>query len=116
MRNNRGVTLIELIVVIAMISIISLIAVPRFTAYSETAKLEVCRTNCRMLEKAMDLRMDMESVDYSDQLWNSVLQQTLGSTSACPNKGIIMYEQSTGRVECGYHDKNDGENDEVPYL
>jgi len=37
--NKKGFTLIELIVVIAILAILALIAIPRFSGFSETAKI-----------------------------------------------------------------------------
>lgn len=47
MRNNKGFTLMELIVVIAILGVLALILVPSFMNYLEDAKINVAKTNAR---------------------------------------------------------------------
>jgi prepilin-type N-terminal cleavage/methylation domain-containing protein len=49
--NNKGFTLVEIIVVIAIISILALIAVPSYIGYKEKAEKQVCNTNTLQFQK-----------------------------------------------------------------
>lgn len=49
--NNRGFTLIELIIVIAILGILAVIAVPRLSGFTETTERAVCDSNCKDIEK-----------------------------------------------------------------
>ncbi|QZY57480.1 type II secretion system GspH family protein [Crassaminicella profunda] len=55
MKNQKGFTLIELIVVIAILGILSAIAVPKFGGFSENAKLRADQANIKVLNDATNL-------------------------------------------------------------
>lgn len=52
MKNKKGFTLIELIVVIAILGILSLFLVPSFMGYAEDAKEQVAKSNTRTVWSA----------------------------------------------------------------
>ena len=54
-RNKKGFTLVELIVVMAVLAIISAIAVPRFLGVQEKAKLDADYATGAMIAKAGEL-------------------------------------------------------------
>ena len=55
LRNKKGFTLIELIVVLAVLAIIMAIAVPRFLGVQETAKIDADYSTGAMIAKAAEL-------------------------------------------------------------
>lgn len=55
LRNRKGFTLIELIVVIAILGILAVIAVPRFTGTLENSKLRSHQANIKTIESAIAL-------------------------------------------------------------
>lgn len=54
-RNERGFTLVELIVVMGILALLAGIAVPRFGASFDKAKKQAHNTNVMMIEKAVEL-------------------------------------------------------------
>ncbi len=53
--NQKGFTLVELVIVMAILAILAAIAVPRFGASLTTAKEQAHNANVMMLEKAAEL-------------------------------------------------------------
>ncbi len=64
--NQKGFTLVELIVVLAVLAVISAIAVPRFLEVQETAKLDSDYATGAMLSKAAELYLADDSHKDTD--------------------------------------------------
>ena len=69
--NNKGFTLIELMIVVVIIGILAAIAIPKFSSVKEQAERVSCRSNLRTLGTG-------ESMYYGE--WNTYC--TLGVLSA----------------------------------
>lgn len=53
LRNSKGFTLIEMLVVVAIIGILVLLAVPRYVGYTKDANVATMRSDVRVLESAI---------------------------------------------------------------
>lgn len=69
LKNKKGFTLIELIVVIAILGILALFLVPQFTGYSQDAKRQVNEANTRSVVTAIEAAI-AES-EYKDAIANA---------------------------------------------
>jgi prepilin-type N-terminal cleavage/methylation domain-containing protein len=77
LKNKKGFTLIELIVVLAVLGIIALIAIPRFLTVQETAKEDSDVSSGAMISKAAELYVVQEKYDItSGDLNGSALKGT----------------------------------------
>jgi type IV pilus assembly protein PilA len=63
LKNKKGFTLIELIVVLAVLAVIMAIAVPRFLGVQEDAKKEADASTAAMIAKAAELYLVTENID-----------------------------------------------------
>ena len=68
LRNKKGFTLIELIVVLAVLAIIMAIAVPRFTGVQETAKIDADYSTGAMIAKAAEFYVAQNEVTDPDNI------------------------------------------------
>lgn len=64
MKNRKGFTLIELMIVIAIIGILAAIAVPNFRKARQQARQKACQSNMRVILGAIE----MYNMDNSDGL------------------------------------------------
>lgn len=78
LKNKKGFTLIELIVVIAILGILMLILVPSFLGYADDAKLQVAKANTRTVWTAA--KAAESKTEYDDTM-------TVAACSAVANTG-----------------------------
>ena len=112
--DNKGFTLIELVIVIAIVSILVAIAIPSFIGYVETANRRVCNLNCLQLEQSYNEYLAIEKIRHSEE---TVITFLKDNNKICPKHGVISYEEEIFR--CGIHlneDQKEDDDDEVPYL
>ena len=101
-RNQKGFTLVELMVVVVIIGILAAIAVPIYRNVQTNAAENACRANIRTLEGALEVwKADNKSGTYPDSL--NVLQTGgyIKEVPKCPLGGDYTYTQATGAVTCG---------------
>jgi len=55
MRNKRGVTLVELLIVVLILGALAAIAIPRLTQSADTAKKNACSTNLDIINSQIEL-------------------------------------------------------------
>lgn len=63
MKNKKGFTLIELIVVIAILGILALFLVPQFMGYANDAKMQVAKANTRTVWSAANAELASKQYD-----------------------------------------------------
>lgn len=68
-RNKKGFTLIELIVVIAVLGILVLLAAPKFLGYTQDANVATMKTDAKVLENASLVYHVEQEVDGKPGAW-----------------------------------------------
>ena len=70
LRNKKGFTLVELIVVIAILGVLAGIAVPKVMGYVDNAKTNTDSANVRMLEGAATMWLAENEKPSTSEVWN----------------------------------------------
>ncbi len=52
---QKGVTLIELLIVVLILAVLSAIAIPRVSQSSHSAEAKVCRKNIRLINRSIEM-------------------------------------------------------------
>ncbi|GAA6426953.1 type II secretion system protein [Dielma fastidiosa] len=111
MKNKKGFTLIELIVVIAILGILALFLVPQFMGYADDAKRQVAKANLRTVwsaAKAVEVAQQYDTTINADNFNEKVIEK-LGSSFDADEvdvefdgeKGIVISATySTGDYIC----------------
>lgn len=98
-KNRKGFTLIELVVVIAIIGILAIIAIPRFAGTRENANDSAVVSNLRNIENAAILvateeNVELGDIDYSGGSYDTQIEEIIGTWPTGP--GDTTYEISSG--------------------
>lgn len=80
MKNKKGFTLVELIVVIAILGILSLFLVPSFMGYAEDAKEQVAKSNTRTVWSAANAVLASGKYDPINDDLNELVKAKLGDS------------------------------------
>ena len=95
LRNNKGVSLIEIMVGIGLLSIVAVIAVPQFQAYQREAKYGVLKSMLTVPFRTMEVELSLgKSADQASAgfLWARVKSKAKGSFDS----SAMKYETGTG--------------------
>ena len=109
LKNKKGFTLVELMVVVAILGVLVAVAVPAYNGVTESANKKVCATNIRTIESAI-LQAQVAGVELEDCTigdGTTALDNYIkdAATLACPSdKGTpkkgYAFTASTGAVTC----------------
>lgn len=99
MRNRKGFTLVELLIVVLIIGALAAIAIPRIGASAQNAKANACKTNVDTINSQIELYMANEGS------WPTALTDVTEDTDyfpdgapACPFSDAYVYSTTTHRV------------------
>lgn len=105
LRDQRGLTLIEMLVVLFIIGVIVAIALPNLKAAGETAQEKACAANRRLIGAQAD-NFFLEIGRYPRSVTELKQKGFLRTKPACPAKGTYRIRPEASeekRVTCSVH-------------
>lgn len=107
LRNQKGFTLMELMIVIVIIGVLAAIGVPAYRNYIDNAKKQTCAANRRTLATAVGLYMTENNGNVPDKVDDLEGYMTNADAVKCPAGGNYSIED-TGAVTCDADGHQDG--------
>ncbi|MEW6276789.1 MAG: prepilin-type N-terminal cleavage/methylation domain-containing protein [Bacillota bacterium] len=104
LKNRKGFTLVELMVVLVIIGILVAIAVPVYNNAQATAQQRACQANLRILDSAAAQYM-ANNGSYPASL-DALAPNYVQRIPSCPGGGTYNYTQATGRTTCSIANHN----------
>ncbi len=102
-RNNKGFTLVEIMIVVAILGIIIAIAIPTFFRARELSRVRACQENQHKLEGAkQQWAMETNAPATSTPEWSDLVGSALylRRSPACPASGAYTINDLATLAEC----------------
>lgn len=100
--NNKGFTLIELIVVVVVLAILAAVAVPMISNYTAKSSATVCLENRGMLLRVFAIH----NITDPDDSFATFVTQEYPDQEFCPDHGVYTYQDN--HLTCSVHGDGGG--------
>lgn len=111
LKNQKGFTLMELMIVIVIIGVLAAIGLPAYNSFVERSKKAVCDSNKRVIQTALDMYL-VENPNPASTPTIGDLDTYMGSPDGdklaqlkCPSDKTEGYRIEGTTVKCGKHDQ-----------
>ena len=104
-KDNKGFTLVELMIVVVIIGILIAIAIPVYNSIQKSAEIKACAANRRTIRSQMEVYKADTGAAVSDFTGFIGNTDYFAATPACPTSGTYALTAS-GAVTCTSTDHN----------
>lgn len=99
--DQKGFTLVELIVVMAILAVLSALAVPRFSNMLTDSKFKAHNTNVESITRAIEMYNAQESNEFVDADLSALVPTYLKEVPPCPIAGVTDRVKADDKVAAG---------------
>ncbi|SDM86825.1 competence protein ComGC [Psychrobacillus sp. OK028] len=100
LNNNRGFTLIEMMIVLLIISVLILISIPNVTKHSASIDDKSCKAFVKMVEgQVAAYKIEHKTIPTLEELETDGFLPE--NDTSCPNGATITIDSVTGKVTSG---------------
>jgi len=101
MKNSKGFTLVEIMIVIGIIGLLAAIVLPNFLRAKETADRNVCISNLKHISDAKAMWAVWEGMASSDSpAWDDLVPDYIRETPRCPASGTYTINTVDAAPTC----------------
>ncbi|WP_227938625.1 prepilin-type N-terminal cleavage/methylation domain-containing protein [Alkalihalobacillus deserti] len=109
--SDKGLTLIEVLLVVLILGILAAIVVPTFFGLVEKAEQDVCDVNVIQLERMYESYLVLENIDHSDVVFTQYLLDY--GENICDDCDLSYVD---GKVICNVQSSDEDEDEGVPFF
>ena len=100
LKNDRGFTLVEMMIVLLIISVLILISIPNVTKHSASIDEKSCQAFVKMVEgQVAAYKIETKNIPTLENLEDEGYLP--GENTTCPNGDTVTIDPNTGEVTSG---------------